>query len=250
MADEQGGKPGEGAPAGSPPQTPPAGGTPAGGGKPEQKDFSEQLNEMLKNPKFSEFWERQIGKKAEAIVSKRLESLNPPKEDEDPHAAELASTFGLDMTEAKKLSAIVQRMADQAADKKLEAVRPIVATTTFNQKMAEFAQGEGHADVFDLQSDMLEALKSEPESVQTALRNGPPEVSIAFLYNKVKATKGGTSVNPNRYAGGSPAGGGAGSARVKDANANDPRIEQAIEAFKKGDRAAYERLAHGVISSR
>lgn len=211
--------------------------------EPLNTDTGVRFDQVIRNPEFQDYMERQIEKRVDAILA----SKTAPQVTKDEVAEiekELDAKIAAGTLTAKDMVQAQRKIAEIAASVHFAPVKETVNTVSMQNAIAKF--GKDNPDMWDLREDMLKILNSLPAASQVFWRNQPPEVAVEHLYLKAKVRRGNAAPAQNKDLGGSPPG------RSAPKLGGGSLIDQALDARRKGDKVGYERIMreHNAVSQK
>ena len=217
----------------TPPASPPASsgngsgdGASAGTIKPETKPFHETLKELMANPDFQDYFNRQIDNRVQA----KLDGTKPKDVDEDTKS--LMGRFAITEDQAKGLV----QWRDSGVEKKLKPLQDKIESNFSQQTLtSRIASLRMQHDDLDACGDTMLKLMSQMDETQRGFILNSPD-GIEYLYEKARKTLGLATTSDKLKGGG---GGGRGQnfdSKTGGLNTNIQTASKVLNDPTKSDR--------------
>ena len=200
-----------------------------------------RYDQIVKKPEFQALIDRQVEKRVQAELEKS-KTLAQPVEAESEDVKFLMKQHNLSADEAKAMVA----WRDRGLEAKLKPIQEQLENHSKSQELTQKASAfyAANPEAFQHKQKMIDAMKGLNPSEREFVMNSPD--GFNWLYSKVN--KGAAPVSDTaKFAASSGGGSGGSSAKL---STSGTLASQAIDAFAKGDRAAYERLSQSLMQSR
>lgn len=206
------------------------------------------FNEMIRNPEFQDYFDRQVRREVENQVNQYISTLPKPTQEEKQDIIaqvelELDKKIKDGTVTSKDIIESQRKVADHLFESRNKGQEEQMKQMALTHRINSFAMD--HPDLPNYKDTMLSIFKSLPESEKGFIRNS--DNGIDFLYSKAKRISPAASSfsNSSSFAGTFPAGR-AQSSEKKTGGAST-ELSKAQEALKGGDRAAYERIMANIF---